>query len=53
MRLVGKDQGVFTLSNRRFAEYQDYDVVKSRCVLRFLIANGALMVRKLDIAIRN
>ena len=51
MKLAGKDQSVFILSNDRFAEYHDYDVVKSRRVLRFLIADGKLMANELDICI--
>ena len=51
MKLAGKDQSVFILSNDRFAEYHDYDVVKSRRVLRFLIADGKLMANELDISI--
>jgi len=52
MKLAGEDQSVFILSNDRFAEYHDYDVVKSRRVLRFLIADGKLMANELDISIR-
>ena len=52
MKLAGKDRSVFILSNDRFAEYHDYDVVKSRRVLRFLIADGKLMANELDISIR-
>ena len=52
MKLAGKDQSVFILSKDRFAEYHDYDVVKSRRVLRFLIADGKLMANELDISIR-
>lgn len=52
MKLAGKDQSVFILSNDRFAEYHDYDVVKSRRVLRFLIADGMFMANELDISIR-
>lgn len=51
MKLAGKDQSIFILSNDRFAEYHDYDVVKSRRVLRFLIADGKLMANELDISI--
>ena len=51
MKLAGKDHSVFILSNDRFAEYHDYDVVKSRRVLRFLIADGKLMANELDISI--
>jgi chromosome segregation ATPase len=52
MKLAGEDRSVFILSNDRFAEYHDYDVVKSRRVLRFLIADGKLMANELDISIR-
>lgn len=51
MKLAGKNQNAFILSNDRFAEYHDYDVVKSRRVLRFLIADGKLMANELDISI--
>lgn len=51
MKLAGKEQSVFILSNDRFAEYHDYDVVKTRRVLRFLIADGQLMAHELDISI--
>jgi DNA repair exonuclease SbcCD ATPase subunit len=52
MKLAGKDKNAFVLSNDRFAEYHDYDVVKSRRVLRFLIADGMFMANELDISIR-
>lgn len=52
VKLAGKDHSVFILSNDRFAEYHDYDVIKSRRVLRFLIADGKLMANELDIFTR-
>ncbi|CRL11909.1 MULTISPECIES: hypothetical protein [Roseobacteraceae] len=51
MKLAGKNQSVFVLSNDRFAEYHDYDVVKSHRVLRFLIADGKFMANELDISV--
>lgn len=49
MRLAGEDPTAFILSNDRFAEFHDYDVVRSDRVLRFMIADGRLMVNSLDV----
>lgn len=51
MKLAGKDSNTFILSNDRFAEYHDYEVVKAGRLLRFLIANGKLMLSDIDIAV--
>jgi len=52
MKLAGKDGTTFILSNDRFAEYHDYDVVKSGRVFRFLIAEGKLMANDIDITVK-
>ncbi|MDQ2092329.1 hypothetical protein [Marimonas arenosa] len=51
MKLAGTNKGAFILSNDRFGEYHDYDVVKSNRVLRFLIANGKFIVNDLDVTV--
>lgn len=51
MKLAGKDKNTFILSNDRFAEYHDYDVVKSDRLLRFLVAEGRLMANDIDITV--
>jgi chromosome segregation ATPase len=50
LKLAGQDTTTFILSNDRFAEYHDYHVVKSGRVLRFLIADGKMIVNDLDIS---
>lgn len=49
MKVAGEAPGSFILSNDRFAEFQDYDVVRSGRVLRFMVADGRLMVNDLDV----
>ena len=49
LKLADQDGSAFILSNDRFAEYHDYDAVKSGRVLGFLIAEGRLMSNDLDI----
>lgn len=49
LKLADKDDGAFILSNDRYAEYHDYDVVRSGRLLKFMIADGKLMVNDLDI----
>lgn len=49
MKIVGDDPHSFILSNDRFAEFHDYDVVRSGRVLRFMIAEGRIMVNTLDV----
>ena len=51
MKLADQDSNTFILSNDRFAEYHDYDVVKSGRVLRFLIAGGKIMANDIDISV--
>jgi hypothetical protein len=51
LKLAGKDNGAFILSNDRFAEYHDYDAVRSGRVLRFLIADGKIMINDLDVSV--
>lgn len=50
LRLADQDNSAFILSNDRFAEYHDYNVVKSGRVFRFLIADDRIMVNDLDVA---
>ena len=52
LKLAGGDETTFILSNDRFAEYHDYEVVESHRILRFLIADGKLMANDLDINIK-
>jgi chromosome segregation ATPase len=51
LKLADKDENAFILSNDRYAEYHDYDAVKSGRLLRFLIAGGKLMANDLDITV--
>ncbi|MCE8523471.1 hypothetical protein MB818_21660 [Ruegeria sp. 1NDH52C] len=51
LKLADQDNSAFILSNDRFAEYHDYDVVKSGRVFRFLIAEGKLMANDIDISL--
>lgn len=51
LKLAGKNKSSFILSNDRYAEYHEYDAVKSGRLLRFLIADGKLMVNDLDIMV--
>jgi hypothetical protein len=50
MKLADQDRNTFILSNDRFAEYHDYEVIKSGRVLRFLIAGGKIMANDIDIS---
>ena len=50
LKLAGNIKSTFILSNDRYAEYHDFDAVKSGRVLRFLIADGKLMANDLDIS---
>lgn len=52
MKLADNDKNTFILSNDRFAEYHDYDAVESGRILRFLIAEGRLMINDIDIAVK-
>lgn len=49
MKIAGDDARAFILSNDRFAEFHDYDVVKSGRVLRFMVAEGRIMVNALNV----
>lgn len=51
LRLADGHPGSYVLSNDRFAEFGDYDVVQSGRLLRFLIADNRIMVNDLDLAI--
>ena len=51
LKLAEKDENAFILSNDRYAEYHDYDAVKSGRLLRFLIADGKLMANDLDVTV--
>lgn len=51
LKLAGNLKTSFILSNDRYAEYHDFDAVKSGRVLRFLIADGKLMANDLDISV--
>lgn len=51
LKLAGNLKTSFILSNDRYAEYHDFDAVKSERVLRFLIADGKLMANDLDISV--
>ena len=51
LKLADEDENTFILSNDRYAEYHDYDAVKSGRLLRFLIADGKLMANDLDITV--
>lgn len=51
VKLAEEDSNSFILSNDRYAEYHDYDVVKSGRVFRFLIADGKMMANDIDISV--
>ena len=51
LKLAGRDENAFILSNDRYAEYHDYDAVKSGRLFRFLIADGKLMANDLDVTV--
>lgn len=51
LKLADQDNSAFILSNDRYAEYHDYDVVKSGRVLRFLIAESKIMSNDIDISV--
>lgn len=51
LKLAGNNEKTFILSNDRYAEYHEYDAVKSGRVLRFLIADGKFMANDLDITL--
>ena len=51
LKLADQDNSTFILSNDRFAEYHDYNVVKSGRLFRFLIAEGKLMANDIDISV--
>lgn len=51
LKLADQDDSAYILSNDRFAEFHDYSAVKSGRVLRFLIAEGRLMINDIDISI--
>ena len=51
LKLADQDNSAFILSNDRFAEYHDYNAVKSGRLFRFLIADGKLMANDIDVAV--
>ena len=51
LKLADLDNTAYILSNDRFAEYHDYNVVKSGRVFRFLVAEGKLMANDIDISV--
>lgn len=51
LRLAEGQPDCYVLSNDRFAEFGDYEVVQSGRLLRFLIADHQIMVNDLDLAI--
>jgi predicted nucleic acid-binding Zn-ribbon protein len=51
LKLADQDTSAFILSNDRFAEYHDFNVVKSGRVFRFLIAEGKMMANDIDISV--
>lgn len=51
LKLADQDSSAYILSNDRFAEYYDFDVVKSGRVLRFLIAEGKIMANDFDVSV--
>lgn len=50
MLIAEKDKEAFILSNDRYAEYHDYDVVRSNRVIRHMIAEGRIMSKDLDVS---
>jgi len=51
LKLAADSETAYILSNDRFAEYHDYAAVTSRRVLRFLIAEGKLVVNDMDVSV--
>jgi len=51
LKLAGRDEHTFILSNDRFAEFHDYDAVKTGRLLPFMIADGRLMANDLDVTV--
>lgn len=49
LKLAGNLKSTFIISNDRYAEYHDYDAVKSGRLLRFMVADGKIMANDLDI----
>ncbi len=52
LKLAADSETAYILSNDRFAEYHDYAAVMSHRVLRFLIAEGKLVVNDMDVSVR-
>lgn len=51
LKLAENNKNAFILSNDKYAEYHDYDAVKSGRLLRFMIAGDKLMANDLDITV--
>jgi len=51
LKMASDNPQSYIISNDRYAEFGDYDAVKSDRVLRFLIADGRVMLNDLDISI--
>jgi len=49
LKLAEGKKSTFVFSNDRYAEYHDYDAVRSERLLRFMIADGKIMANDLDI----
>ena len=52
LKIAEKKKDTYILSNDRFKEYHDYEVVKSDRVLRFLIADEKLMANDLNLTVK-
>ena len=52
LKLAENGKNTYILSNDRFAEYHDFDVVKSNRLIRFLIADGQIMSNDLDVSVK-
>ncbi len=51
LRMASNSPQSYIVSNDRYAEFGDYDAVRSDRILRFLIADGRVMLNDLDISI--
>ncbi|TPE49267.1 NYN domain-containing protein [Amaricoccus solimangrovi] len=51
LKLANENQNTYILSNDRYAEYHEYDVVKSGRCIRFMIADNKFMINDIDILV--
>ncbi|WP_312136385.1 hypothetical protein [Brevundimonas sp.] len=49
LKIAGDDSYTFIISNDRFVDFHDYSAVKSGRILRFMVAEGQIMVNALNV----